>query len=336
MIARLLSLAGLYLGPDDRMFGPNDGNPDGHFEHIGFLQLDEGLLSHFGGSWERPPRLNPGWQNDVALTKFVSEAKALVDSFPVDSPWGWKEPRTTLLLEFWKSLIPNLRFVICVRNPIDVAGSLANRNGMAIEHGIYLWNRYMRDALQGTVGYPTVFMFYDDFFVNATPEIQRLVRFCGLPVPQDLTRLQDIISVDLRHYASADQELLLATTVATGNKILYLTLRALLRRDYSGADRDTILHGDMNEFLHLMDEYCNQERVAQLENALNVRQTQLSDMQFHVQEANHKIERLEQQLTHLQQHAERLQTFSDAVRQTLVYRFYKSWIKPLTHVRVKT
>src|SRR5687767_5556789 len=102
MIARLLSLCGLYLGPDEEMFGPNEGNPDGHFEHVGFLRIDEALLEHFGGSWERPPRFGSGWQNDPALTKFVSTAKALIGSFPVDSPWGWKEPRTTLLLEFWK------------------------------------------------------------------------------------------------------------------------------------------------------------------------------------------------------------------------------------------
>lgn len=336
MIARLLSLGGLYLGPHDQMFGPNDGNPDGHFEHIGFLQIDEELLSHFGGSWERPPRFDLDWQNDLALTKLASRAKALVDSFPRGSPWGWKEPRTTLLLEFWKSLIPNLRFVICVRNPIDVAKSLAKRNGITIEHSIYLWNRYMRDALQGAAGHPIAFAFYDDFFDNDAAEIQRLTRFCGLPVPENFTPFQAIISRDLRHNASADQELLRATNVATECKLFYLFLHALLRGDFGSADKGTTIHEYMSQFLDLSKDFRNQVRVAELETALDTKNAQFNDAQFHLQEANQKIERLEQQLIHLQEHTERLQTFSDAVRQSLVYRLYKSCIKPLIHVRAKT
>ena len=64
--------------------------------------------------------------------------------------WGWKDPRTTILLPFWQMLIPNLRFVIGVRNPLEVARSLRKRDGMSIGAGAYLWYRYTRAGVRDT------------------------------------------------------------------------------------------------------------------------------------------------------------------------------------------
>lgn len=330
MVARLLSLCGLYLGAGDQMYGPNEGNPDGHFEHTGFLQIDEELLRHFGGAWESPPQLNIGWQNDPALSRLVSAARALIRSFPDGSTWGWKEPRTTILLEFWKMLVPNLRFVICVRNPLDVANSLARRNGMTIEAGIQLWYRYMRDALSGTAGYPVVFTFYDDYFASVGTEILRLARFCRLPEPVDLRRYDDIVSRDLRHHVSGDKEFMGDSSAGTETKMFYLMLRSLLRHDLTDQNRDLHIGDSVRDFMHLTDELCEEERVMQLESLINAKTLQLSDMGLQLHMANQKLALIEKEFSELQRRADRLETFAEAVRQTLAYRVYSNWIKPLT------
>lgn len=55
MIPRLLHQCGLYLGTEDQLLGAHYGNPEGHFEPTGFLNIDDARLRHLDGSWEFPP-----------------------------------------------------------------------------------------------------------------------------------------------------------------------------------------------------------------------------------------------------------------------------------------
>jgi hypothetical protein len=41
--------------------------------------------------------------------------------------WGWKEPRTTLLLEFWKSLLPQMKILVVYRHYTQVVNSMLRR-----------------------------------------------------------------------------------------------------------------------------------------------------------------------------------------------------------------
>src|SRR5213593_4571900 len=117
MIAQLLHQCGLDLGPAERLLKADATNPLGHFEHRGFLDIDRQLLKHFKATWREPPELQAGWHLDPGLKPLLSEAKALAATFDGRSPWGWKEPRASLFLPFWREAIPNMRFVICIRNP---------------------------------------------------------------------------------------------------------------------------------------------------------------------------------------------------------------------------
>lgn len=321
MVARLLNLCGLYLGQAEQLFGPNSGNPEGHFEHTGFISIDDALLQHFGGSWDYPPQLESGWHRARSLETLVSDAKSLVATFPSAALWGWKEPRTTLLLPFWKLIVPNLRFVICIRNPLEVAKSLAKRNGMTIEQGAYLWNRYLRAAIRDTDGCARIFTFYDDFFIDVFAEIERLIRFCNLPCPNECSLLQDAISSELRHHTTQAQEVLEETSIATEYKLLYIGLRAL-SHGTSGSEGAGSGTGDsINTFLRLLDEFHSQEKMAQL-------QTELAEQAVYLSDARIKMEKLLRERKQLTEHVDRLQRFSDAVRQTLPYRFYSTFIKP--------
>src|SRR3972149_2148382 len=230
MVAQLLHQCGLYLGPEDQLLGANSGNQEGHFEHTGFVKIDDALLRHFGGSWESPPELEPGWEKDASLEELRSGARSLLETFSGRSPWGWKEPRTTLLLPFWRSMIPHLRFVICVRSPLEVAKSLAKRNKIPIERGVHLWYRYLRAAIEDTGGCSRMIVFYDDFFAEPAAVIHRLIDFCGLEKPTDASVIVAGIRGDLRHQRSAMAEILGATSVSAEYKLPYLGVRAVFVR----------------------------------------------------------------------------------------------------------
>lgn len=343
MVARLMNLCGLDLGPPEQLVGPDAGNPLGHFEHAEFHRIDESLLEHFGGSWDNPPEFKPGWVHDLSLAQFTEEARRVVGAFAGSPLWGWKEPRSTLLIPFWKTIIPQMRFVICVRNPLDVARSLEKRDGLSIGAGVFLWHRYLRSAIRDTEGCPRVFTFYEDYFGDPVAEIRRVIGFCGLPSGQNDSQLRDAISNELRHHASESLELFGAEMIPAHYKLFYLGLRALASRGFSlsslsqcGSDATTDLAG---ELLRLMTEFGEREKVAQLQSTLAKRDheaavvravmaEQLNEKEQEVNAIKRQLLDLENQISDLENQNARLQAFSDAVRGTFVYRFYRRFLSP--------
>jgi hypothetical protein len=322
MMARLLQQAGLYLGPEDRLLSPDSANPDGHFEHTGFLEINNALLQRLGGSWDVPPRMEAGWELDASLDDIRDKARSLVNAFQDKSPWGWKEPRTTILLPFWNSIISNLRFVICVRSPLDVAKSLVSRNQMPIDYGVYLWNRYMRAAIHGTAGYPRRLTFYEHFFGDGVAETRRLLEFCRLECTSAQSVVESEIRSELRHHSTGVPELLDESSILSHPKLLYIGLRAISACGSIPTAQEGESSSSIAQLLKLLDEFYNQEQFGQLEKVL-------AEKTFELKERDLEIISLKNQLTELQQRAYRLQMFSDAVRQTWAYRVYGQFIKPL-------
>jgi hypothetical protein len=240
MIAQVLSGSGLYLGPPDELLKADAANPLGHFEHRGFLDIDRKLLKFFKATWREPPRLQAGWQRDPRLAALRAEAETVAASFAGKSPWGWKEPRASLFLPFWRDVIPNMRFVICIRNPLEVARSLEKRNRMPLRDGASLWYRYMCAAVEDTDGCPRIFTFFEDFFDHGSAEIERLLGFCGLSSADNPAKLKSVISTELRHHTSALRSLLEDPAVPPACKHFYLGLRAVLspRRFSQPRDED--------------------------------------------------------------------------------------------------
>lgn len=291
MIARLLHQCGLYLGPEQELLGAHGGNPEGHFEHTGFLKIDDALLQHLGGSWDAPPEFRPGWESDASLKELLAEARALLATFAGKRTWGWKEPRTTILLPFWKSLVPNLRFVICVRSPLEVTGSLVERNTMPVARAAILWQRYMRAAIEDTEGCPRMFTFYDDFLTNALAQADRLLRFCGLERPADPSALAAAVRRDFRHHASDLSDLLEDQIIPTEYKLLYMGLRALSSRDSPATAQEEAPTKSANDLLRLLDAFHDQERLARLENELTERRDEVARLRKHMYDdlrANHR------------------------------------------------
>ena len=124
MIARVLNLCGLHLGRADDLIPPGPDNPDGFWEHRHFVAINDALLAAFGGTWDAPPSLPPGWHEDPKLTPAYRRAAELIREFRGSSGWGWKDPRNSLTLPFWRHLLPDMRVVVCLRNPLEVAASL--------------------------------------------------------------------------------------------------------------------------------------------------------------------------------------------------------------------
>lgn len=124
MTARLLESCDIYFGPEERMMPPSQNNPDGYMEHLGFVEINREIYESAGCDWSRPPRLTKEWFESEAARRVRAKAERLLREFEGREPWGWKDPRNSATLPFWLHLFPDLKIVVCLRHPKEVALSL--------------------------------------------------------------------------------------------------------------------------------------------------------------------------------------------------------------------
>ena len=329
MVTRLLRLCGLDLGPDGTIMGASAGNAEGHFEHLGFVELNDALLEHFGGSWDYPPALEAGWERDPSLNNLTRQARVLIETFSGRAGWGWKDPRTTLLLPFWRQLIPNMRYVICLRSPLEVARSLAERDRMSIAGAAELWYHYSHKAICDTDNSRRIVSFYEDYFVNPLQELNRVAEFCGFATYSDAEAVQGIISGALRHQSTDLLGLLEQECIPQEYKLLYLGLRALSFEEASAKKRG---HAAMEKtavgatkLFELMKEFRATHRVAHLE-------ARIAGMELLLKKSQATIGEREGEIARLEKENAQLRAFSEAVRKTWVYRSYRKLVWPFKRV----
>ena len=180
MLTRLLHRCGLYLGPKNALMPPQADNPDGFWEHLGFVALNDELLEALGGAWDLPPKANENL-SDERLDPLRMKARLLIEGFHSAQIWGWKDPRNSLTLPFWEDLLPGLKTLIIVRNPLEVAYSMGKRNRTSYAFGLRLWEIYNRRLIEAASKHERLLTHYDLFFENAEKELQRIANFVGLP-----------------------------------------------------------------------------------------------------------------------------------------------------------
>jgi GT2 family glycosyltransferase/glycosyltransferase involved in cell wall biosynthesis len=180
MFTRLLHTCGLYLGPEKELMPAQADNPDGFWEHLGFVALNDELLNALGGAWDLPPKPGENF-NHPRLDPLRMKARLLIKGFNSPTVWGWKDPRNSLTLLFWEELLPGLKTLIMVRNPLEVAHSMRERNGTSYSFGLRLWEIYNRRLIETARKRARIVIHYDAFFQDAESELRRIAHFAGLP-----------------------------------------------------------------------------------------------------------------------------------------------------------
>lgn len=203
-VTRVIDLLGVPVG-EPRM-APQPDNPTGFWEVTPLVELNDALLAHLGGAWDAPPPPLPaGWVDDDALAGLRERAATAFATAHAGSRWVWKDPRACLVLPFWRAVAPGDDVaVVVLRNPLDVAWSLNRRNGLALELGLALWERYVRSMVRDAEGMPALVLRYDDLLDDAPTGCERLQAFLvrhgqADASPLDLAGITAFLSPGLRH-----------------------------------------------------------------------------------------------------------------------------------------
>ncbi len=200
-VARVVNLLGVDLGAEAQLMESRPDNPTGFWESGPITALNDDLLDHLGGRWDHPPVLDDGWETSAALDTWRDRARGVLRSaFGESALRGWKDPRMSILLPFWRTVTDVSATVIVLRRPSDVAASLSARDGMDASDGAYLWVRYMAAALRAAPD--ALVLDYDSFLSNPHGAIELLVDFLGIAPPPERNQreVDEFLDPGLRHH----------------------------------------------------------------------------------------------------------------------------------------
>lgn len=142
MIARMLKEMGLFIGWE----------LENHDEAVFFLKRNDMILKSSNCGWDNPlPVKNllghekmrkrvalQLWKdmNSIQAFSFLGPKKYLKykSICNLDIPWGWKDPRSSVLLPIWLDIFPDAKIVNVYRNGVDSAESLYVRENQRIGH----------------------------------------------------------------------------------------------------------------------------------------------------------------------------------------------------------
>ncbi|MBD3268498.1 hypothetical protein GF373_17660 [bacterium] len=182
LIAHLLHELGISMGT--RFRESDRSNPTGYWEDLDWRDLNEKILREANGRWWRIPS-----RSDLmdAVENHRDEITALVANRV--EPWGFKDPRFTLLAEFYQDSFEDAKYIVVDRPRDDVVGSLMRRAEQrgyqeSRRHWESLYERYrshIEDFLK-THGPEYLRVSYPEFVDKMTAEgaVRELANFVGV------------------------------------------------------------------------------------------------------------------------------------------------------------
>lgn len=197
-LARGLQMLGVYLG--NNFLKPQPDNPTGYWEDQTICDLNERLLAIFGLKWEDAALIDDAQWHEAGVETLRSEAINYLRSEYLSHPlWGFKDPRTIRLLPFWRSALRGLevddRYLVVIRNPLSVALSLSQRQGMDTLTAHLLWLVYVVPYLREIAERPFVVTDYDLVMENPRRQLERIAH--GLTI-----QLNEANKIGIEQFAS--------------------------------------------------------------------------------------------------------------------------------------
>jgi hypothetical protein len=137
-------------------------------ESFFFQSINKTLLQSANANWDCPEILDycddfyyqqstnyiTNILNSYKTFDYWGQKKLVGENFQTtERKWGWKDPRTTLLLDVWKKIFPQMKVIHIYRNPLDIALSLKKRQIKYEKTSIEQLNQNKKLAYSGGVSF---------------------------------------------------------------------------------------------------------------------------------------------------------------------------------------
>ena len=235
LLTRGLQTLGVHLG--DNFLDDKPDNPTGYWENKPIVGLNERLLQIFGLKWESVSLIEEvQWQKPEVQALSLEAIEYLQGYFLTHPLWGFKDPRTIRLLPFWHSVFLSQgvddNYVVIIRNPLSVASSLKERQGIKAMTSHLLWLLYMVPYLSEIADRPFVVIDYDLLMVEPQGQLERIARRLKIALNEANTVAIEHFAVDfldpsLRHNFSGRDDFDTIPRVSSLTREAYLWLNLL-------------------------------------------------------------------------------------------------------------
>jgi hypothetical protein len=147
--------AGFWAGETAELVPASEGNPTGHWENFNVWRVNESVLTELAGTWFDPPAET---QQLAAREWAVPRLRGVFDQLLAgsnDRPVVLKDPRLGVMMPLWRPIIEEqLHPVLVIRDPLEIAMSLTERDGTPTSFGLAMWQLHVTTLLRhlnGTV-----------------------------------------------------------------------------------------------------------------------------------------------------------------------------------------
>lgn len=230
LFSKVIRSLGVYMGREEDMISPREDNPEGFWELSAIVDFHDRLLKSMSSSWDTTKPLPDQWWMLEGIVPYKEELKRIVEAhFSNRLLWAWKDPRTCLTLPLWKAVLAEMgiqtRYILCVRNPLNVAASLSKRDRFSIEKSFALWTLHTLSGFYYTRDEARMVLRYDQLLESPVEIGQQLSGFIGVSygeIEQQAVRLSP--TPGLRHGNSTKTDLLRESKAPTIVKELYSRL----------------------------------------------------------------------------------------------------------------
>jgi GT2 family glycosyltransferase/flagellar motility protein MotE (MotC chaperone) len=204
-MTRVLNLLGADLG--DGLMAPGPDNPLGFWEKDAVAAIHDRVLAAFGRSWSDPRPLPADWLDSEAALRAETEILELLSEFDHAQVFAIKDPRLCQLAPLWRHALERrgIRAVAVglLRHPLEVADSLARREGLPRDLSLLLWTRSVDDMSRESAALPSVLVEYDSLLADWQRVVADISRRLALPLaitPDAAAAITQYLDPGQRHH----------------------------------------------------------------------------------------------------------------------------------------
>lgn len=214
LLGNILQVCGIAMADDTDRASPR--NPGGFWERPDLVALHDEVLVALGrpvGAQDHARPLPESWWTMPAIAPIKARIKNWLQGQLElhEGLWGFKDPRTVRLLPLWREIFAELhlqpRYVIAVREPTEVARSMARKNPKARPlteaQCELMWIAYNWDIAR-QVDFAHAFVVdYGYWFQDPGAQLSALLAYLRTDLvswPRLMPAAQAIIQAEYRHH----------------------------------------------------------------------------------------------------------------------------------------
>lgn len=182
-LTRALSIAGFTL--PRRLLPATADNLEGFWEPSALVALNDRVLASLGQDWTSIGTIPPHRFEEDGVAGLRAEAESILrEDYGDAHRFVIKDPRMARLVPFWdpvfRAVDARPYFVHPVRNPLEVARSLARRDGFRQTRSMLMWIDHTLAVLQAAHDAPVAFVDFDTLLAWPSVSVEGVLRHLGL------------------------------------------------------------------------------------------------------------------------------------------------------------